>query len=134
MSITVGLQSFMNAAPAPAPLPSYTAVEIVDIPSGMYAVYINVAGPWYEDNTYTVYCANVTEYSPGDPHTFALDKKYYYSAVSDHTSVTVYFKETSNDNWVNAGSINTDDSRVTKTTSGTFLIKMTIDWDHLPNP
>jgi len=127
MSITVGLQSFMNPIPTPPPAPDFTIIEILDIPEDLYAVYINVSGPWYEDHTYTVFCANVTEYSPGDPQSFNLDKKYYYSAVSDHTSVTVYYKEYSYQNWTCAGSINTDDSRVTKTTGGTFLQKMTLN-------
>lgn len=63
MSLTIGLQSFMNPMPTPPPAPDFTIIEILDIPEDLYAVYINVSGPWYEDHTYTVFCANVTEYS-----------------------------------------------------------------------
>ncbi|MCK5821989.1 MAG: hypothetical protein KAH17_08880 [Bacteroidales bacterium] len=133
LSLTIGTQSFVNPAPAPSPAPSYTMVEISGA-GGYYAVRVDLAGPWFEDNTYTVFSTNNIEYNTSDPAVITSTLKYYYSAASEHTTCQVYTKATSSSSWENNGSINTDDNRVTKTTGGYFLQKMSFDMSDLPNP
>ena len=125
------IQSFI--IPHPTPAPNYTIVEIID-GDGWYALRVDLNGPSYECPTCTVYDPYIIVSDPGTPENYLADKKFHYTIYSDATTATVYTKVHQDSSWDNRGSLNTDSGLVTKTTGGTFLQKMSFDFDNLPNP
>ena len=130
--LSLTTQSFRNVEQVAIPAPNYTVVEILDVPSGYYSLRVDLVGPWYEDETYTITDPFLTTSYPSGTTTINSNEKFFYSEVCDQTSVGVYIKSTSTSDWSRVGGVTTYNNFVTVTSAGNFLQKISFDWDDIP--
>ena len=115
-------QSF-NMTEALLPAPNYTMVEIEDCPS-VYAIRVDLDGT-YED-------PNLIIYSPSGTEVFnAAENHLYYYSEYDVTYAYVFIKQYSYSSWTSVGYMHTNNPDVTLTLGGSYLQKMTFDYDEI---
>jgi len=139
--LSVAILSFATPVLDPLPAPTYTNVEITDIPQvpnppyPYYSMRVDISGPSYTNPLNTVYSVYLTVSSPSSTSTFTADKKFYYSESSDHTNATVYVKQYSYSSWTSLGACNTDEGTVTvDVDENNFLEEMSFSFDDLDEP